>query len=100
MPCTPEAIKVFRDNGVLVGPAKAAYAGGGACSALEWSQYIIRTFCSFEDVDAKLRSIMASIYQNASKASREYGYGDNLVAGANISGFLKVARAMMAQGIV
>jgi glutamate dehydrogenase (NADP+) len=100
MPCTPEAIQVFRDNGVLVGPAKAANAGGVACSALEMSQNSIRTFWSFEDVDAKLRSIMASIYQNASKASREYGYGDNLVAGANISGFLKVARAMMAQGIV
>lgn len=100
MPCTPSAIEVFRDNGVLIGPGKAANAGGVACSALEMSQNSIRTFWSFEDVDAKLRSIIASIYQNAGKAAREYGFGDNLVAGANIAGFLKVARAMMAQGIV
>ena len=100
MPCTPSAIQVFRDNGVLIGPGKAANAGGVACSALEMSQNSIRTFWSFEDVDAKLRSIIASIYQNAGKAAREYGFGDNLVAGANIAGFLKVARAMMAQGIV
>jgi glutamate dehydrogenase (NADP+) len=100
MPCTPNAIQVFRDNGVLIGPGKAANAGGVACSALEMSQNSIRTFWSFEDVDSKLRSIMASIYQSASKAAKEYGYGDNLVAGANIAGFLKVARAMMAQGVV
>ncbi|MCS5697084.1 NADP-specific glutamate dehydrogenase [Desulfofundulus thermocisternus] len=100
MPSTPEAIKVFRDNKVLFGPAKAANAGGVATSALEMSQNSMRYSWTFEEVDARLRGIMAAIYRQASQTAREYGYEGDLVVGANIAGFLKVARAMMAQGVV
>lgn len=100
MPSTPEAIKVFHDNKVLFGPAKAANAGGVATSALEMSQNSIRYSWTFDEVDAKLKDIMVNIYKNASNAAKEYGCEDNLVAGANIAGFLKVAQAMLAQGIV
>jgi glutamate dehydrogenase (NADP+) len=100
MPSTPEAIKVFHDNKVLFGPAKAANAGGVATSALEMSQNSIRYSWTFEEVDAKLKDIMVNIYKNASNAAKEYGCEDNLVIGANIAGFLKVAQAMLAQGIV
>jgi glutamate dehydrogenase (NADP+) len=100
MPSTPEAIKVFHDNKVLFGPAKAANAGGVATSALEMSQNSIRYSWTFEEVDAKLKDIMVNIYKNASNAAKEYGCEDNLVVGANIAGFLKVAQAMLAQGIV
>ena len=100
MPSTPEAIAVFQSNGVLFGPAKAANAGGVATSALEMSQNSMRYSWTFEEVDAKLQGIMANIYKNAAKAAEDYGMKDNLVAGANIAGFLKVAEAMMAQGVV
>ena len=100
MPSTPEAIKVFLQNKVLFGPAKAANAGGVATSALEMSQNSMRYSWTFEEVDAKLKQIMVNIYRNASSAAKEYGIPGNLVAGANIAGFLKVANAMMAQGIV
>lgn len=100
MPSTPEAIEVFLKNKVLFGPAKAANAGGVATSALEMSQNSQRLSWTFEETDAKLKNIMVNIYKNASKAAKEYGYPDNLVAGANIAGFLKVANAMLAQGIV
>ncbi|MDK2888190.1 MAG: glutamate dehydrogenase [Thermoanaerobacter sp.] len=100
MPSTPEAIKVFRDNKVLFGPAKAANAGGVATSALEMSQNSMRYSWTFEEVDARLRGIMAAIYRQVSQTAREYGYEGDLVVGANIAGFLKVARAMMAQGVV
>lgn len=100
MPCTPEAVKVFQDNGVLFGPAKAANAGGVAVSALEMSQNSMRYAWTFEEVDAKLKDIMIDIYVKSSVAAREYGFGDNLVAGANIAGFLKVAEAMASQGAV
>jgi glutamate dehydrogenase (NADP+) len=100
MPSTPEAIKVFQDNKVLFGPAKAANAGGVATSALEMSQNSIRYSWTFEEVDAKLKDIMVNIYKNASNAAKEYGCEDNLVVGANIAGFIKVAQAMLAQGIV
>ncbi len=100
MPSTPEAVKVFLQNKVLFGPAKAANAGGVATSALEMSQNSMRYSWTFEEVDAKLKQIMVNIYKNASKAANEYGYQDNLVAGANIAGFMKVADAMLAQGIV
>ncbi len=100
MPSTPEAIHAFQRAGVLFGPAKAANAGGVATSALEMSQNSQRLSWTFEEVDAKLRDIMVNIYHNAAKAAEEYGMKDNLVAGANIAGFLKVADAMLAQGVV
>lgn len=100
MPSTPEAVKVLLDNNILFGPAKAANAGGVATSALEMSQNSIRCSWKFEEVDAKLKDIMVNIYHLSSKAAGEYGYKGNLVAGANIAGFLKVANAMMAQGVV
>ncbi|GHU98617.1 glutamate dehydrogenase [Clostridia bacterium] len=99
MPSTPEAIDVFLSNGVLFGPAKAANAGGVATSALEMSQNSMRLSWTFEEVDAKLKNIMIGIYKNASEAAKKYGAEGNLVAGANIAGFLKVANAMLAYGI-
>jgi glutamate dehydrogenase (NADP+) len=100
MPTTLEGTKVFLDSGVLFGPAKAANAGGVATSALEMSQNSMRMAWTFEEVDAKLKTIMVNIYKNASAAAEEYGHKDNLVVGANIAGFAKVAEAMKAQGIV
>ncbi len=99
MPSTPEAIAAFQDAGLVFGPAKAANAGGVATSALEMSQNSMRYSWTFEEVDAKLHDIMVSIYKNASAAAAEYGQPGNLVVGANIAGFLKVAEAMYAQGI-
>lgn len=100
MPSTPEAIKTFRDNKVLFGPAKASNAGGVATSALEMSQNSIRLSWTFEEVDAKLKDIMVTIYRQISQTAKEYGCEGDLAAGANIAGFLKVAKAMMAQGAV
>ena len=100
MPSTPEAIEVFLSNKVLFGPAKAANAGGVATSALEMSQNSMRYSWTFEEVDAKLQQIMADIYKNSAEAAKEYGFEGNLVAGANIAGFLKVAESMYAQGII
>lgn len=99
MPSTPEAVEVFLKNKVIFGPAKAANAGGVATSGLEMSQNSMRLSWSFEEVDAKLKGIMQNIYQNASSAAAEYGDPDNLVMGANIGGFKKIASAMYAQGI-
>lgn len=98
MPCTNEAVKYFLLHNVLVAPAKAANAGGVATSALEMSQNSSRYAWTFEQVDEKLKEIMVNIHKNAAEASAEYGFGYNLVAGANIAGFKKVAEAMMAQG--
>jgi len=100
MPSTPEAVAVFHENGILFAPAKAANAGGVAVSALEMSQNSMRYSWTFEEVDAKLKDIMVNIYKKSSEAANEYGFGDNLVAGANIAGFLKVADAMVSQGAV
>jgi glutamate dehydrogenase (NADP+) len=100
MPSTPQAVKVFLENQVLFGPGKAANAGGVAVSALEMSQNSMRYSWSFEEVDAKLRDIMVNIHKKAYQAAHDYGYTGNLVVGANISGFLKVAEAMYSQGIV
>ena len=100
MPSTPEAIQVFLKNNILFGPAKAANAGGVATSALEMSQNSIRDAWDFETVDAKLKEIMENIYRKSADAAEEYGMKGNLVAGANIAGFLKVANAMMEQGVV
>ena len=99
MPSTPEAVEAFLEAGVLFGPAKAANAGGVATSGLEMSQNSIRMAWTFEEVDEKLHNIMKSIYKSASEAAREYGMEGNLVAGANIAGFLKVAEAMKWQGV-
>lgn len=100
MPSTPEAIECFQKNGVLFGPAKAANAGGVATSALEMCQNSMRYSWTFEEVDSKLHEIMVNIYHNASAAAKEYGLDGNLVAGANIAGFLKVANAMLSHGVV
>ena len=99
MPTTPEAVNLFIDKKVVFGPAKAANAGGVATSALEMSQNSMRYSWTFEEVDAKLKDIMINIYKNSSEAASEYGQEDNLVVGANIAGFIKVATAMYAQGI-
>lgn len=99
MPSTLEATEVFQKNGILFGPAKAANAGGVATSALEMCQNSMRYSWTFEEVDAKLKQIMIDIYRNASKAAEAYGQKGNLVMGANIAGFEKVAESMYAQGI-
>ncbi len=99
MPSTPEAITAFLDAGVYFGPAKAANAGGVATSGLEMSQNSMRLSWTFEEVDEKLCGIMKSIFENASAAAKEFATEDNLVAGANIAGFIKVAEAMKAQGV-
>ena len=99
MPSTPEAVEKFQAAGILFGPAKAANAGGVATSALEMSQNSERLSWTFEEVDAKLKGIMVNIFHNSYNASKEYDMEGNLVAGANIAGFLKVADAMKWQGI-
>jgi glutamate dehydrogenase (NADP+) len=99
MPSTPEAVEVFHANGILFGPAKAANAGGVATSGLEMTQNSMRLSWTFEEVDARLKDIMVNIFKNADAAAREFGFEDNLVVGANIAGFLKVADAMKWQGI-
>ena len=100
MPSTLEAIEVFQKNGGVLLPATAANAGGVATSALEMAQSSGRMFWTFEEVDAKLKNIMVNIYHNIDKAAKDYGYEGNYVMGANIAGFVKVAEAMMAQGVV
>ena len=100
MPSTLEAIDIFQKSGVIFLPAKAANAGGVATSALEMAQSSGRLFWTFEEVDKKLKSIMISIYHNIDSAANEYGCKGNYVLGANIAGFLKVAEAMMAHGVV
>ncbi|MDR3208118.1 MAG: NADP-specific glutamate dehydrogenase [Oscillospiraceae bacterium] len=99
MPTRPDAVKYLLDNKVLFGPGKAANAGGVATSGLEMSQNSLRLSWTFEEVDKRLDDIMSSIYKAAAEAAAEYGTPGNLVAGANIAGFLKVAEAMKAQGI-
>ena len=100
MPTTLEATKYLQDNGVLFCPGKASNAGGVATSALEMTQNSMRLSWTFEEVDAKLKTIMVNIFHNLDAAAKEYGMEGNYVAGANIAGFLKVADAMNAQGIV
>lgn len=98
MPTTNEALKYLQDNKVLIGPAKAANAGGVATSALEMSQNSMRLAWTEEEVDEKLQQIMKNIHNSAKIAAETYGFGYDLVAGANIAGFVKVAEAMTAQG--
>ena len=99
MPSTPEAIEVFRAAKILFAPAKASNAGGVATSGLEMSQNSIRLSWTFEEVDEKLHGIMKNIYKNASAAAEKYGHKGDLVVGANIAGFQKVAEEMLWQGV-
>ncbi|MBU1020444.1 MAG: NADP-specific glutamate dehydrogenase, partial [Firmicutes bacterium] len=98
MPTTNEAVEMLQEAGVIIGPGKAANAGGVATSALEMSQNSMRMSWTAEEVDLKLREIMKNIYNSCVRASNRYGFGYDLVAGANIAGFTKVADAMIAQG--
>ena len=100
MPSTPEAVKVFLNAKIPFGPGKAANAGGVSTSGLEMSQNSQRLAWTFEEVDAKLHKIMINIYMNAKNAAEEYGTPGNLVNGANIAGFMKVAKVMKANGVV
>ena len=100
MPSTPEAIQVYQDNKVLYGPAKAANAGGVAVSGLEMSQNSLRLQWTFDEVDQRLKDIMTGIFQKSYQASKEYGHEGDLMLGANVAGFTKVADAMVAQGVL
>ena len=100
MPSTNEALSYLKANGVVVAPSKAVNAGGVAVSGLEMSQNSMRYAWSAEEVDEKLRTIMKNIFTSSLRAAEEYGFGYDLVAGANIAGFIKVADAMLAQGVV
>ena len=100
MPTTPEGVHVFLESGILYGPGKAANAGGVATSGLEMQQNASREAWGFEETDIKLQQIMRNVYRQCSEAAEEFGSPGNLVRGANIAGFIKVARAMIAQGLV
>jgi len=100
MPCTPEAVEVFQKSGVLFAPGKASNAGGVATSGLEMSQNSLRMPWTREEVDQKLENIMVNIHKNAFDTAKKYGREGDYVFGANVAGFLKVAEAMIAQGIV
>ena len=100
MPTTIDATGLLLQNGVLFAPGKAANAGGVATSALEMSQNSMRMSWSFEEVDNHLKEIMTNLYHNAANAAAQYGKAGDLVSGANIAGFLKVADAMLAYGLV
>ena len=99
MPTTLDATEYLQKNGILFTPGKASNAGGVAVSALEMCQNSERLSWSFEEVDARLQKIMVDLFHNIDNAAKEYGMAGNYVAGANIAGFLKVADAMLAQGI-
>lgn len=100
MPTSKEAIEYFLEKGVLFAPGKAANAGGVAVSALEMSQNSMRYFWTFDEVDKKLDHIMTNIFAQTKEAAEKYGLGTNYVAGANIAGFRKIAKAMKAQGLI
>ena len=100
MPCTPEAVEVFQKNGVLFAPGKASNAGGVATSGLEMSQNSLRLGWTREEVDARLDAIMVGIHKAAYETAKEYGRDGDYVFGANVAGFLKIAEAMQAQGVV
>jgi glutamate dehydrogenase (NADP+) len=100
MPTTNEAIAYLKSRGVIVAPSKAVNAGGVATSGLEMTQNSMRLSWSAEEVDENLKKIMKNIFHNSVAAANKYGLGDDLVAGANIAGFIKVADAMLAQGVV
>ncbi|MGB1354612.1 MAG: NADP-specific glutamate dehydrogenase [Poseidonia sp.] len=100
MPCTPEAVEVFQEAGILFAPGKASNAGGVATSGLEMSQNSLRLSWTREEVDQRLEGIMVEIHRNAAETAKKYGREGDYVFGANVAGFLKVAEAMMAQGVV
>ena len=100
MPCTPEAVEVFQKAGVLFAPGKASNAGGVATSGLEMSQNSLRLSWTREEVDKRLEDIMVNIHKSAFETAKEYGREGDYVFGANVAGFLKVAEAMIAQGVV
>ena len=100
MPCTPEAVEVFQKNGIMFAPGKASNAGGVATSGLEMSQNSLRYGWTREEVDAKLDNIMVNIHKNAAETAEKYGRPGDYVFGANVAGFLKIAEAMAAQGVV
>ena len=100
MPCTPEAVEVFHNSGILFAPGKASNAGGVATSGLEMSQNSLRLGWTREEVDARLDGIMVNIHKNASETAEKYGRPGDYVFGANVAGFLKIAEAMIAQGVV
>ena len=100
MPCTPEAVEVFLKNGIMFAPGKASNAGGVATSGLEMSQNSLRYGWTREEVDAKLDNIMVNIHKNAAETAEKYGRPGDYVFGANVAGFLKIAEAMAAQGVV
>lgn len=100
MPSTLGAINIYQENGILYGPAKAANAGGVATSGLEMSQNSMRLSWSREEVDEKLQMIMKNIHQSTLEAAEVYGSPGDYLLGANVAGFLKVARAMLAYGVI
>ncbi len=100
MPTTPDAIELLQANNILYAPGKASNAGGVATSALEMSQNSQRLHWTFDEVDEKLKGIMENIYRTCADTAKEYGLGENYMAGANIAGFIKVADSMIQQGIV
>jgi glutamate dehydrogenase (NADP+) len=100
MPTTPEGVNVFISSGILYGPGKAANAGGVATSALEMQQNATRDAWTFDETDSRLQQIMKNVHETCSQAAEEFGSPGNLVKGANIAGFIKVAQAMIAQGLV
>lgn len=100
MPTTAEALHYLQEHGVIIGPAKAANAGGVACSALEMSQNSMRFYWTKEEIEAKIESIMVDIFKSCDAAAKQFGLDGNYIAGANIAGFLKVADAMKAQGVI
>ncbi|MDB9834739.1 NADP-specific glutamate dehydrogenase [Candidatus Poseidoniaceae archaeon] len=100
MPCTPEAVGIFQKSGVMFAPGKASNAGGVATSGLEMSQNSQRFGWTREEVDAKLDNIMVNIHKNAAETAAKYGRPGDYVFGANVAGFLKIAEAMMAHGVV
>jgi glutamate dehydrogenase (NADP+) len=100
MPCTPEAVKVFQEAGVAFGPGKAANAGGVATSALEMQQNASRDRWTFEHTEARLEEIMREIHASCHATAEEYGAPGNLVLGANVAGFLRVAEAVHAHGLI
>jgi glutamate dehydrogenase (NADP+) len=100
MPCTPEAVKLFQEAGVLFGPGKAANAGGVATSALEMQQNASRDSWTFERTETRLADIMRDIHDRCAETAEEYGVPGNYVLGANIAGFERVAEAMQAFGVI
>jgi glutamate dehydrogenase (NADP+) len=100
MPSTPDAVKIFQENKLLYGPGKAANAGGVATSGLEMSQNSLKLSWTREEVDQRLLIIMKSIHKSCLDAAGTYGKKGDYVTGANIAGFMKVAKAMLAYGIV